>query len=389
MRAGRYIEYGGYRPFIPAPLPPDPPIAFDMELIRLLAEAERWLGRLDRGASGLRNADLFVAMYLHKEALHSSEIEGTQSTLEEVLQFEAEGNTRRKFSSDVREIVNYVEALRYGLERLDDIPLSKRLIRQIHAQLLKGTRGGSHSLGNFRSGQNWIGSEGATLYTATFVPPPVPYMHEALDDLEEFLHDTSLPDPIHCGLAHAQLETIHPFWDGNGRVGRLLITLLLVERGVLQRPLLYLSHYINTHKSEYYSRLMDVRNNGNWEGWLKFFLRGIIDVSRGATATTDAIRDLHEQHRSLVAEEVGGSMYALPLLDFLFEYPIVSARLVERRLSSNNVTAANLLKRFETLGLLREITGQKRNRLYRYGDYMDLFKSRGDVAAEEVAASTS
>lgn len=389
LRAGRYIEYAGYQPFVPSPLPPDPPVAFDMELIRLLAEAERWLGRLDRGASDLRNADLFVAMYLHKEALHSSEIEGTQSTLEEVLQFEVEGNTRRGFSADVREVANYVEALKYGLERLDDIPLSKRLIRQIHAQLLKGTRGGSHSLGTFRSGQNWIGPDGATLYTATFVPPPVPYMHEALDDLEKFLYDTSLPDLIHCGLVHAQLETIHPFWDGNGRVGRLLITLLLVERGVLQRPLLYLSHYINSHKSEYYSRLMDVRNNGDWEGWLKFFLHGVIEVSQAATATADAIRDLHEQHRSLVAEEIGGSTYALPLLDFLYEYPIISIRLVEQQLGCNNVTAAKLLRRFEALGLLHEITGWKRNKLYRYSDYMDLFKSRRDVAPEEFTTSTN
>ena len=226
------------------------------------------------------------------------------------------------------------------------------------------------------------------MYTATFVPPPVRDMHEALNELEKFLHDTTLPDLIHCGLAHAQFETIHAFWDGNGRIGRLLITLLLVERGVLQRPLLYLSHYINAHKSEYYSRLMSVRNDGDWEGWLKFFLRGIVEVSRAATATTDAIRNLHEQHRSLVAEEIGGSTYALPLLDFLFEYPITSIRLVEQRLGCNNVTAANLLRRFEALGLLDEITGCKRNKLYRYRDYMDLFKSRSDVATEEPVTST-
>ena len=382
MRAGQYVAYGGYQAFLPDPLPPDPPLLMDMELIRLLSEAERWLGRLDGAASKLPNADLFVLMYVRQEAVLSSQIEGTQSTLEEVLQFEVEGSSRLGFSSDVREMSNYVQALNYGLERLEDLPLSLRLLRQIHKRLMVGTRGGQHSLGEFRTGQNHIGPDGCTLATATFVPPPVPYMWESLYDLEEFLHDDALPDLIHCGMAHAQFETIHPFWDGNGRVGRLLITFLLVYRGVIKRPLLYLSHYLKAHKAEYYDRLMAVRNDGHWEGWLKYFLRGVVEVSQAATATTDAILNLQDRHRRIVSAEMGSSAYALPLLDLLFEYPIVSIKLIEHTLGCNNVTAANLVKKFESFGLLHEITGWKRNRLYRFGEYLDLFELHGDTTTE-------
>lgn len=386
MRAGQYVNCGSYRAFVPAPLPPDPPLLIDVELLDLLAKAERWLGNLNGAASKLPNADLFVLMYVRQEAALSSQIEGTQSTLEEVLQYEVEGSIHHGISPDVREIANYIAALNYGLEGLEDIALSLRLIKQIHKQLLVGTRGGWHSLGEFRTGQNHIGPEGCTLATATFVPPPVPYMNEALSDFEKFLHDDSLPDLIHCGLAHAQFETIHPFWDGNGRLGRLLITFLLAQRGVMKRPLLYLSHYIKAHKAEYYDRLMAVRNDGNWEGWLKFFLRGVVEVSKAATDTTDAILNLRERHRHLISEEMGSSSYALPLLDFLFEYPYVSVRLVEGHLGCNNVTAANLIKRFETLDLLREITGKRRNKLYRYGDYLNLFEAQGNTGMRGPAA---
>lgn len=386
MRAGQYIDCGSYRAFVPTPLPPDPPLAIDVELLDLLGKAERWLGNLNGAASKLPNVDLFVLMYVRQEAVLSAQIEGTQSTLEDALQFEVEGDIHRGIPADVREITNYIAAMNYGLEGLEDTPLSLRLIRQIHKQLLVGTRGGGHSLGEFRTGQNHIGPAGGNLATANFVPPPVPYMHQALGDFEKFLHDRSLPDLIHCGLSHAQFETIHPFWDGNGRLGRLLITFLLAQRGVMKHPLLYLSHYIKAHKAQYYDRLMAIRNDGDWEGWLKFFLRGVVEVSQAATGTTDAILDLRERHRHLVSEEMGGSAYALPLLDFLFEYPYVSVRLVEKRLGCNNVTAANLIRRFETLDLLNEITGGRRNRLYRYGDYLDLFESQGNVSTEGPAA---
>jgi len=240
-RAGRLVKQPqGFKAFIPAFLPPEPPIGMDPELTRLLSDADRALGRLDGAASVLPNADLFVAMYVRQEAVLSSQIEGTQSTLEDVLDFEinARGSERPK---DVEEVVNYVRAMNRGLARLEKLPVSLRLIREIHEQLLKGVRGSHRTPGEFRKSQNWIGPAGCTLADATFVPPPIHEMHQALDNLEKFLHDReSLPVLIHCALAHAQFETIHPFLDGNGRVGRLLITFLLCWQGVLHRPLLYL-----------------------------------------------------------------------------------------------------------------------------------------------------
>lgn len=374
IRSGRYItQLEGYRAFIPAPLPPDPPIAMDKELTRLLSDADRALGRVDGVASILPNPVLFVAMYVKHEAVFSSQIEGTQSTLEDVLEYEVnpKGEARPK---DVEEVVNYVRAMNYGLNRLSELPLSLRLIREIHAELLKGVRGGERTPGEFRHSQNWVGPAGCTLKNAEFVPPPPHEMHAALDNLEKFLHDrTSLPLLIHCGLAHAQFETIHPFLDGNGRIGRLLITLLLCERDVLQRPLLYLSYYLNAHRAQYYDRLMAVRNDGDWEGWLKFFLRGVYEVSRAATETARAVLQLREQHRDAVAQHLAGSTNGLRLLDYLFEHPVISVRMAQELLNSSYVTAANIVQEIENLGILQEITGQQRNRLFRYEPYVTLF----------------
>jgi Fic family protein len=340
---------------------------------RLLSEADRALGRLDGATSTLPNPDLFVAMYVRQEAVLSSQIEGTESTLEDVLEFEID-QRQEEHPKDVEEVVNYVRAMNYGLARLRELPLCLRLIREIHSELLEGVRGAQRTPGEFRTSQNWIGPAGCTLTTATFVPPPVPEMHEALDNFEKFLHDDSLPLLIQCGLAHAQFETIHPFLDGNGRVGRLLITFLLVQRGVLERPLLYLSQYLKAHRAEYYDRLMAVRNDGNWEAWLKFFLRGVREVSESATATVRAILEVREAHRRLLAEGDQGSLLALRLLDRLFEQPVTTIRLVEKYLECAYVTAAKLVERFEELGLLREVTGQRRNRRYRYEPYLALFE---------------
>ena len=284
VRAGRLVrQIAGYRAFVPAPLPPDPPLAMDAEMIRLLSDADRELGRLDGVSSILPNPDLFVAMYVRQEAVLSSQIEGTQSTLEDVLRFEVD-ETGRNSPKDIREVVNYVNAMNHGLERLRQLPLCNRLIREIHETLMSGVRGGDRTPGEFRRTQNWIGPPGCTLNTASFVPPSVADMVAALDQLERFLHDRiSLPHLIHCGLAHAQFESIHPFLDGNGRVGRLLITFLLCEREILHRPLLYLSAYLKARRIEYYDRLTAIRFDGDWEGWIKFFLRGVFEVSVAAT----------------------------------------------------------------------------------------------------------
>lgn len=383
-RAGRYVKQAtGYAAFIPAPLPPGPPLAFDAEMTNLLSDADRALGRLDGVCSVLPN--LFHAMYVRHEAVLSSQIEGTQSTLEDVLQFEI-GARGQELPRDVEEVVNYVKAMNHGLARLAELPLSLRLICEIHARLLEGVRGGQRTPGEFRTSQNWIGPAGCTLSTATFVPPPVPEMRTALGDLEKFLHDTtSFPMLIHCGLAHAQFETIHPFLDGNGRVGRLLITFLLCHRGVLHRPLLYLSHYLRAHRAEYYDRLTAVRNDGDWEGWLKFFLRGVWEVSERATVTARAILDLRNIHGRLLNDRLPDNAAALRLLDYLFEQPITTVRLVEQRLGCSYVTASRLLNHLAEFGLVRETTGYQRNRRYAYEPYLALFApARG---AEPVQAS--
>lgn len=375
MRAGKYIkQVEGYQAFIPAPLPPQPPIAMDAELARLLSEADHALGRLDGVTSILPNPDLFVSMYVRHEAVLSSQIEGTQSTLEDVLQFEMDAKGQ-EHPKDVEEVVNYVRSMNHGLKRLDSLPLSLRLIREIHEKLLKGVRGANRTPGEFRRSQNWIGPANCTLATATFVPPPVHDMQEALANLEKFLNDEkSYPTLIQCGLAHAQFETIHPFLDGNGRVGRLLITFLLCQRGILKFPLLYLSHYLKFHRAEYYDRLMAIRNDGNWEGWLKFFLKGACEVSRSATETARKILELRQKHQALIRDKASNQTNAALLLDYLFEQPIVNVRLVEQHVKCAFVTADKLLKQFEELGIVNEVTGGQRNRRYEYSPYLALFE---------------
>ncbi len=377
MRSGVFLKQAsGYVAFIPRPLPPDPPVHIDSELAHFLSEADRALGRLDGITSVLPNPDLFVGMYVRQEAVLSSQIEGTQSTLEDVLQFEinAHGESVPK---DASEVVNYVHAMNFGLERLDKLPLSLRLIREIHAELLCGTRGSNREPGEFRRTQNWIGPAGCDLTTAAFVPPPVPEMNEAIGELEKFLHFEGLmPALIHCGLAHAQFETIHPFLDGNGRIGRLLITFLLCQRQILHRPLLYLSLYLKRHRSQYYDRLMAVRTDGDWEGWLKFFLRGVADVSRTATDTARKILTLRENGRKIILETLANSNLAQRLFDYLFEQPMFNVRMVEKHLDCSFAKANQLVVQLESKGLLKETTGWQRNRRYKFGPYLALFEEK-------------
>ena len=387
-RAGRLaLQPSGYRAFIPAPLPPDPPVALDGDLLALLSRADISLGRLDGVVRVIPDPDFFVAMYVRREAVLSSQIEGTQSTLEDLLEVELEPEAKDRHG-DVVEIVNYVAAMNYGLARLDELPLSLRLIREIHRELLKDGRGSHATPGEFRTTQNWIGPEGASLAQATFVPPPAPEMKVALGDLENFLHaeqDTALL--IQAGLAHAQFETIHPFLDGNGRVGRLLITFLLVHGGALRAPLLYLSYYFKLHRAEYYDRLTAVRVNGDWEGWLRFFLRGVAETARQATGTAERIFELRERHRAIVLEDTGAN--GLKLLSGLFQRPLVNVNFVSGSLDVAFPTANRLVGRFEELGLLRELTGQRRSRLFRYEPYMQLFDDTATAETETAPAQST
>lgn len=376
QRAGRYIsQTTGYKAFLPEPLPPAPDIDYDGELRTLLSNADRDLARLDAIATLLPNPDLFVAMYVRHEAVLSSQIEGTQSTLEDVLAFEADA-AHNEAPKDVEEVVNYVRAMNHGLKRLaESFPLSLRLLREIHAELMHGVRGGDKSPGEFRQSQNWIGGKGSTLATAAFVPPPPHALMDTLGALEKFLHNgkTTVPLLIRCGLAHAQFENIHPFLDGNGRVGRLLITLMLCEEQALSRPLLYLSVFLKAHRAEYYDRLTAIRTQGHWEPWLKFFLRGISQTARAATRTAHDIVALRESHRMAIGSHIGNHARALKLLDHLYQQPLVSSKRVAAAMACSVPTAIKLLGDFEARGWLTEITGQERNRVYRYQPYMDLF----------------
>lgn len=370
IRAGRYVhQLTCYKSFVPAPLPPKPTIQYDQELINLLSEANRELGRLDGIAVTLTNPDLFVAMYVKKEAVLSSQIEGTQASLVDILEFGIEQDKR--LPQDIGEVVNYVDAMNYGLERLQSLPLSLRLIKEIHHILLNNTRGAEKSPGDFRNSQNWIGSAGCTLSTATFVPPNVDDMKQAMGELELYMHqDDDLPWLLKVALIHCQFETIHPFLDGNGRIGRLLITFLLCEKNILNKPLLYLSHYFKQNRSDYYDFLMKVRNKGDWEGWLKFFLKGVVSVSQQAILTSRNILDLQFRHRSLVMEK--NSSNALRLLDLLYYKPILNVGDALGELGLSFPTINNLFNLFEELGILHEKTGQQRNRVYEYSEYVQL-----------------
>jgi Fic family protein len=383
-RAGRYQRHPrGYRAFMPAPLPPVPAVRVVGEIQRLLSQADLALGRLDGSIQTLPNPDLFVYMYVRKEAVLSSQIEGTQSSLQDLLSAEAKmfapGRPR-----DVDEVVGYVRAMNHGLQRLGALPVSVRLIREIHSELLTGVRGGHLAPGELRTSQNWIGPGGCTLAEATFVPPPPESVPEALGALERFLHqDETLPLLVKIGLAHAQFETIHPFLDGNGRIGRLLITFLLCEKNVLQKPVLYLSHYFKRHRQQYYELLQATRDQGAFEDWLRFFLTGVAEVSTEATETARRILALREQHRTRIADglgRAGGNGHRV--LEHLFEHPIVSVAEIAD-LTGVTYAAANLLvERLTGLGILAEITGHARNRRFRYDPYIALF-------AEEAGAPSN
>lgn len=374
-RGGRYVaQPTGYRAFIPAPLPPDPPFRFTKELQVLLSQADSALGRLDGSIQTLPNPDLFVYMYVRKEAVLSSQIEGTQSSLQDVLAAEAKIFTPNQ-PNDVKEVVNYVRAMNHGLKRLSELPVSVRLIREIHAELLEGTRGSHLTPGELRTSQNWVGPAGCTLNEATFVPPPPHEVPKKLADLEKFLHtDTELPLLIKIGLAHVQFETIHPFLDGNGRVGRLLITFLLCERQVLLKPVLYLSWFFKRYRHQYYEELQSVRKTGTWEQWIGFFLRGIVDVSRQATDTARRILTMREEHRHAITENFGRAAgNGHRVLEYLYECPIVSVSNVQNLIGTTYAAANNLVARMVNHGILQEYTKQARNRRFMYQSYINLF----------------
>lgn len=353
---------GGYWAFMPNPLPP--PLTWAPELVATLSEADRALGELAGLGRSLPNPHLLIRPFVRREAVLSSRIEGTQASLSDLYAYEAVQLALFEGPPDVREVYNYVRALEYGLERLQDLPLSLRLIREIHARLMEGARGEHQTPGEFRRSQNWIGPPGCTLNDAPFVPPPVPEMHEALDAFEKFLHTpSSLPPLVRLGLIHYQFEAIHPFLDGNGRIGRLLITLLLCAWDLLPEPLLYLSAYFEAHRQRYYDLLLAVSQQGAWEEWLTFFLRGVAVQARDAVIRARRLQDLRERYREQF-QTARAAARLLQVVDLLFAQPVLTIGRVAEALGVSFPAARQYVSQLEQVGLLHEITGQARNRVY-------------------------
>lgn len=374
-RTGRYVpQPGGYDAFVPEPLPPTD-LRIDAGLQGLLSKADLAVGRLDGSVALVPDPDRFVFMYVRREAVLSSQIEGTHASLMDVLEYEAL-QEQAEARVDVREILNYIAAMNHGLGRLSDLPLGRRLLCEVHAVLMKDVRGGEpgKTPGKFRKSQNWIG--GASPSSARFVPPPAEEVDRVFGDLERFIHDEKQPMPalVKAGLIHAHFETIHPFLDGNGRSGRLLITFWLMNQRILRRPLLYTSLFFKENRNEYVDRLQDIRDNGDWEGWLEFFLDGVAQVAEEAMVTAMNILELRDRHRAVIGNKLGRrAPRGFELLEALFKQPVVDGRLVEFVLDVSQPTASAFLHEFEEIGILEEVTGRQRGRIFAYSDYLRLF----------------
>ena len=363
----------GYWAFVPAALPPA--LTFSPSLVAALSDADRALGELKGLGGTLANPHLLIRPLARREAVLSSRIEGTRASLDDLLAYEATQLSFLETGSDVREVHNYVRALEYGLERIHTLPISQRLIREMHARLMEGVRGDVWTPGEFRRSQNWIGPAGSTLETAPYVPPPVDEMLAALSALENFIHAPSdLPPLLRLGLIHYQFEAIHPFLDGNGRVGRLLIALLLSAWQLLPQPLLYLSAYFESNRRDYYDLLLAVSQRAAWEDWLLYFLEGVKQQSLDAVNRIDRLQALRVQYQAQIQARRAPARL-LRVVDLLFAQPVITTRQVETALETNFLGAQRLIDQLIQAGMLREITGGRRNRVYRADEILKILES--------------
>jgi Fic family protein len=376
-RAGKFKTNlsgeAAYRSFTPSPLPPEPPVEMDGETVGLLVGASRQLALLEGIAARIPNVGLFISMYVRKEALMSSQIEGTQATLEDILDPSVEENANR----NVAEVINYIRATEFAIARLKELPLCNRLLREIHAILMEGVRGREKSPGEFRRSQNWIGGLGSTLKNARYIPPAPEDMTKAVSDLEKYINTDradGLDVLVRAALIHYQFETIHPFLDGNGRIGRLLVILFLMEKGVLTTPALYISYFLKKNRVEYYDRMMEVRSKGNYEQWVKFFLRAVSESAEDAVAAVDSLIALHEKNVGVVASLGRGAKTALKLLLCLEKTPIIDIRKTASELGTTFKTTADAVKRLCDAGILVRTAGERRNRTFAYEAYLEILR---------------
>ena len=374
MRSGKYVQQlsgeAQYKSFIPNELPFK--LTLNDSLQDLLSKANLALGRLDGIGELLPDVDFFILMYVRKEATLSSQIEGTQATFSDLLKAESKLENA-EIHNDVDEIQNYIESVNYGLERLNTFPLSLHLIKEIHEKLLKGVRGENKTPGEFRRSQNWVG--GSSISNATFIPPPVDEMNRSLHNLENFIYDKSpLPILIKTGIIHSQFETIHPFLAGNGRIGRLLITFYLCQKGILKKPMLYLSEYFKKNRQSYYERLNDVRDKDDIEGWLRFFLEGVRVTSDNAVETVRRINEMRNSDLEKVIKKGVSKEKSIILFNHLYRSPYVNIKSVEKLTASKNPTAIGIVNNFVDLEILKEVTGKKRNKVFVYDRYLKMFE---------------
>lgn len=373
--AGRIIDtQKGYFAFVPNPLPPK--VTYDETIVQLLSEANRNLGNLNGIGTQLPNPALLIIPYVRKEAVLSSRIEGTQASLSDLFYFEAARKEQQKKEAgrtDILEVYNYVKAIDYGIKRLESLPISLRLIKEIHAILMKGVRGQHLTPGEFRRSQNWIGPAGCTLNNATYVPPPVEEMKEALGDLEKFVHNKEALDGlIQCSVMHYQFEVIHPFLDGNGRIGRLLTILFLCERQYLKYPLLYLSAYFERNRTQYYEKLLGVSQKGDWPGWIKLFLKAIADESRDAIDNSKSVLSLLDNYRKRV-EQKRPSLYVFKLLDLISRNPYISIPRAAQSLKTSFHTAKAAVEKLQSMKILTETTDKEWGKIYCAEELLKIF----------------
>lgn len=360
-----------YQSFVPSPLPPTPPIEISEDILEQLIKANSQLAILESVATRIPDVDLFVSMYVRKEALMSSQIEGTQATLEDVLDPLIEDNTNR----NVADVVNYIKATEYAIRRLHELPLCNRLLKETHAILMEGVRGQEKNPGEFRCSQNWIGGKGSTLRNAKYIPPSPDDMTEAMSDLEKYINaDDRLDGLIRAALIHYQFETIHPFLDGNGRIGRLLITLFLMEKKILTTPALYISYFLKKNRVEYYDRMTEVRSKGNYEQWVKFFLQALAESAKDAIAAIDELTALHDKNVDLVAGMGRASKNAMLVFRYLEANPIIEIGKTAEALGITFGTASNVVERLSSAGILEQTTTDRRNRTFAYKDYLAILR---------------
>lgn len=375
-RAGAFVSNltgeMAYQSFRPAPLPPNPPIALSDELVAKLVEANKKLAALDGLSARIPNMDLFVSMYVRKEALLSSQIEGTQCTLDDILNPLMEENTNR----NVSDVVNYIKATEFALNRLHSLPLCNRLIKETHAVLMEGVRGQEKSPGEFRYSQNWIGGQGSTIRNARYIPPNPEDMQTAMSDLEKYMNgDDSLDPLIQAALIHYQFETTHPFLDGNGRVGRLLITLFLMEKGILSRPALYISYFLKMNRIEYYDRMTQVRKTGDYEQWVMFFLQALSDSAGDAIQTIDALTALHNQSvAKLGAFSKRQQTNLLKLFAYIETNPIIDIQKTAAALGLSYNTVSKMVTILVEEGILRQTDKAGKAKIYSYAEYLDILR---------------